>query len=97
MTKFPKNAKSTILNPFCTLFEKSLFFFFFQFELSITVSNFNKKILADSKQYWFQMDARTSKHEFEGLFELKPWVQKGKIVMKENNGYSNFDRSCHWN
>ena len=46
MTKFPKNAKSTILTPFCTLFEKNLFFFFFQFELSITVSNFNKKILS---------------------------------------------------
>ena len=70
MAKFSKNAKSTILAPFCTLFEKTEFslkicsdqpfFFFFQFGLSITVSNFNKKLLSGF-QAILVSDGRTEK------------------------------------
>ena len=43
MTKFPKNAKSTILNPFCTLFEKSLFFSLFSIRTQYYCVEFQQK------------------------------------------------------
>ena len=42
----------------------------------ITLPTFKKYQREDSKQHWFQANARTDKHEFIGSFRPKPGFKK---------------------